>query len=186
METKRLMGQKRSEEIIDAVNYSALEILRDGTAILIRGIRPDDKQRLLQHFHGLSAQSVYFRFFGIKRSLTEDDLSRLTKLDFVNHVGLAATINAEERFIGVGRYFRTGESHRAEVAFAVLDEYQGQGIGTLLLKHLARIARGKGIIEFGADVLASNHQMLEVFANSGFSFHNSYESGVVRVTLRFG
>src|SRR5215469_11266882 len=77
METKRLMGQKRPEEIIDAVNYSALEILRDGTTILIRAIRPDDKQRLLQHFQGLSAQSVYYRFFGIKRSLTECDLSRL-------------------------------------------------------------------------------------------------------------
>jgi GNAT superfamily N-acetyltransferase len=188
MDTKPPAPQKRLQEMIDAANYSALEVLRDGTAMLIRAIRPDDKQRLLQHFNGLSAQSIYYRFFGIKRSLSEDDLARLTELDFVNHVGLAATVQAgdDERFIGVGRYIRTQDPHRAEVAFAVLDEYQGHGIGTLLLKHLARIAQRNGISEFGADVLASNHQMLEVFANSGFSFHHSYESGVVRVTLQFG
>jgi GNAT superfamily N-acetyltransferase len=188
MDTKPPAPQKRLQEMIDAVNYSALEVLRDGTAMRIRAIRPDDKQRLLQHFNGLSAQSIYYRFFGIKRSLTEDDLARLTELDFVNHVGLAATVQAgdDERFIAVGRYIRTQDPHRAEVAFAVLDEYQGHGIGTLLLKHLARIAQRNGISEFGADVLASNHQMLEVFANSGFSFHHSYESGVVRVTLQFG
>jgi GNAT superfamily N-acetyltransferase len=186
MDAKPPVPPERLQEPIDVAQYSALEILRDGTAIQIRAIRPDDKQRLSQHFYGLSAQSVYYRFLGIKRSLSEDDLSRLTDLDFVNQVGLAATVKEEEheRFIGVGRYFRTPDPHRAEVAFAVLDGYQGHGIGTLLLKHLVRIARINAISEFGADVLASNHQMLEVFANSGFSFHNSYESGVVRVTLQ--
>ncbi|MBV8453598.1 MAG: GNAT family N-acetyltransferase [Deltaproteobacteria bacterium] len=166
----------------------APEILRDGTVILIRAIRPHDKQRLLQHFRGLSTQSVYYRFFGIKRSLTDHDLSRLTELDFTNYVGLAATVEAEEgeRFIGVGRYIRSEDPSCAEVAFAVLDEYQGHGIGTLLLKHLARSAQRNGIREFAADVLANNHQMLEVFANSGFAFHQSYESGVVRVTLQLG
>jgi GNAT superfamily N-acetyltransferase len=173
---------------MDATNYSIPEILRDGTAILIRAIHPDDKQRLLRHFHGLSSQSVYYRFFGLKRSLTEDDLSRLTKMDFVDHVGLAATVESAdgERFVGVARYIRREIRSRAEVAFAVLDEDQGHGIGTLLLKHLARIARGNGIREFAADVLGSNHRMLEVFANSGFSIHDSYESGVVHVTLDIG
>jgi L-amino acid N-acyltransferase YncA len=57
---------------------------------------------------------------------------------------------------------------------------QGHGIGTLLLKHLARIAQMKGINEFAADVLSTNKQMLEVFANSGFRVNDSYESGVVR------
>jgi GNAT superfamily N-acetyltransferase len=174
-------------ETIDALSYSATEVLRDGTTMVIRAIRPDDKQRLLQHCRGLSAQSVYYRFFGIKRSLTECDLSRLTELDFSNHVGLAAAVETEqdERFIGVGRYIRSENQSRAEVAFAVLDEYQGHGIGTLLLKHLARIAQSNGISDFAADVLASNHQMLEVFANSGFTFHQSYESGIVQVTLQF-
>ncbi|MBV8773231.1 MAG: N-acetyltransferase [Deltaproteobacteria bacterium] len=173
---------------MDAAIYSVRERLRDGTTVLIRAIRPDDKTRLLEHFQGLSQQSVYYRFFGLKRSLSDDDLSRLTELDFANHIGLAATIesNKGEYFIGVGRCVRTEVGSRAEVAFAVLDEYQGHGIGTLLLKHLAVIARGNGIREFSANVLGSNHQMLEVFANSGFSVHDSYECGVVHVTLNIG
>jgi GNAT superfamily N-acetyltransferase len=82
----------------------------------------------------------------------------------------------------VGRYFRTGDSP-AEVAFAVLDEYQGRGIATVLLHHLARIARQNGIRRFAAFVMGDNTQMLEVFANSGYQSHDSYEGGTVRVSL---
>jgi GNAT superfamily N-acetyltransferase len=170
---------------VDMASYAASEVLRDGGQIQIRAIRADDKQRLLQHFQNLSPQSVYYRFFGLKRSLNDDDLLRFTELDFINDVGLAATLGcgASERFIGVGRYIGNEGSSRAEVAFAVLDEHQGHGIGTLLLKHLVRIAQMKGVKEFAADVLRSNKQMLEVFAHSGFRVHDSYESGVVHVSL---
>ena len=58
----------------EAANYLISEVLRDGTVISIRAIRADDKQRLLHHFQGLSPQSVYYRFFGLKRSLSDDDL----------------------------------------------------------------------------------------------------------------
>jgi GNAT superfamily N-acetyltransferase len=167
-------------------NYAAGEVLRDGSPIRIRAIHPDDKQRLRGHFEHLSSRSVYYRFFGFKRSLGDEDLRRLTELDFVNHVGLAATMGAagDERFIGVGRYVRSDDPGRAEIAFAVLDEHQGHGIGTLLLKHLANIARASGVSEFVAIVMGENAQMLEVFANSGFSGHDSYESGTVRVSLK--
>ena len=166
-------------------NYSVTETLRDGTRLLIRAIRPEDKQLLFEHFHSLSERSIYYRFFGHKRSLEQEDLRRLTELDFVNHVGLAATIEAQgtERFIGVGRYLRSVDAAAAEVAFAVLDEFQGRGIGTLLLRHLAQIARRQGIIKFAAFVMGDNHQMLEVFANSGFRTHDYYDAGTVRVTL---
>src|SRR5262249_20899715 len=89
-----------------------------------------------------------------------------------------------EHFIGVGRYFRRADRSRAEVAFAVLDQYQGRGIATLLLEHLRRIAHEAGIDEFVADVMASNHQMLEVFRDSGFQRKSSSEGGVVHVALR--
>lgn len=170
-----------------AASYAAGEVMRDGRPIRIRAIRPDDKQRLLEHFAHLSPRSVYYRFFGLKRSLDDQDLRRFTELDFVNHVGLVATVaGRDEQFIGVGRYVRWDAPDRAEVAFAVLDDYQGQGVGTLLLKHLARIARTGGITEFVAYVMGSNTQMLEVFANSGFRVRDSYESGTMRVSLEIG
>ena len=103
--------------------YCVDATLLDGAAVRIRAIRPDDQERLHEHFRGLSEQSVYFRFMGLKRDLSPADLKRLTELDFDNHVGLAATVteNGRERFVGIGRYIRGANPSRAEVAFAVLD-----------------------------------------------------------------
>jgi len=181
----QFFGNSELVSMSDTFNYSVGEVLRDGTRILIRAIRPDDKPLLLNHFHSLSERSIYYRFFGHKRSLEPADLHELTELDFLNHVGLAATVEAEggERFIGVGRYLRSRDTTEAEVAFAVLDEFQGRGVGTLLLHHLASIARQRGVKKFAAFVMGDNHQMLEVFANSGFRTRDSYEAGTVRVTL---
>jgi len=173
------------ETIPDIANYSAEERLRDGGSIHVRAIRADDRDRLLRHFNGLSELSVYHRFFGIKRTLNEEELVRLTSLDFVQHVALVATLpeGDNEQFIGVARYVRGSHPERAEVAFAVLDGHQGRGIATLLLEHLCRIARAAGITEFEADVLGDNSRMLEVFANSGFRVRESTKDGVVHLSF---
>ncbi|HKN12130.1 MAG TPA: GNAT family N-acetyltransferase [Candidatus Binatus sp.] len=167
----------------DARDYCVDAMTLDGAPIRIRAIRPDDQDRLHEHFTGLSEKSVYFRFMGIKRDLSPQDLRRLTELDFKNHVGLAATLtqNGRERFIGVGRYICGADPRRAEVAFAVLDEFQGHGIGTLLLEHLRLIADANAVTEFEADVLGENRPMLEVFAHSGFETDRSFDSGVVHL-----
>jgi acetate---CoA ligase (ADP-forming) len=173
----------------DARTYETEEILRDGGSILIRAIRPDDKERLVDHFQHLSQRSVYFRFFGAKRRLTDEELKRFTEPDFTHHVGLVATLleDGEEHIIGVGRYIARddagAEAHRAEVAFAVADAHQGRGIGTILLEHLAPIARANGVTEFEADVLGENNQMLEVFAKSGFVVRRAMEAGVMHVSF---
>src|ERR1700689_2202935 len=160
--------------------YCVDATMLDGAAVRVRAIRPDDQERLHEHFRGLSEQSIYFRFMGIRRDLSPQDLKRLTELDFKSHVGLAATLteNGRERFIGVGRYICGNDPHRAEVAFAILDGFQGHGIGTLLLEHLSLIADANGVAEFEADVLGENRQMLELFAHSGFESHRALDSGV--------
>lgn len=170
---------------LDARHYDTTVILRDGTSIRVRAIRPDDKQRLLDHFNSLSERSVYFRFFSAKKRLTDEELVRFTEPDFVTHVALVATLLEQnhERIIGVGRYIVPpgGSPHRAEVAFAVADRYQGRGVGTALLEHLASIARELGVTEFEANVLGENNQMLEVFARSGFRVARTVEGGIVHV-----
>jgi len=175
-----------SEPEHSARAYAADEVLRDGAPIHIRAITPSDKDLLFEHFSGLSPDSRYTRFFGAKRTLTLAELAGFTELDFDNQVGLTATMiqGGRERFIGIGRYFRTQDRTRAEVAFAVLDEYQGRGIATLLLEHLRRIAHQTGVEEFVADVMASNRHMLDVFRDSGFQRTSLSEGGVVHVSLR--
>ncbi len=127
--------------------------------------------------------------FAAKTTLSEAELTYLVELDFVSHVGLVAVIveGEKERVIGVGRYCRipladSGSSPlAAELALTVLDEYQGHGIGTLLLEHLARIARDRGIAELEADVMIGNTKMMQVFSDSGFVMHGSLEDGIFHV-----
>ena len=171
---------------LDARQYHADVVLRDGGSIHLRAIRADDRPRLLAHFTGLSPVSVYRRFHGVKKHLTERELTHYTELDFVRRVGLVATLldGGDERIIGVGRFeATTADARRAEVAFAVLDEHQGRGIGTALLEHLAVIARDHGVVEFEADVLGENNQMLDVFGASGFRVRRALADGVFRVSF---
>jgi acyl-CoA synthetase (NDP forming)/GNAT superfamily N-acetyltransferase len=174
---------------LDSRHYAADELLRDGGSIHIRSIRREDKRELLEHFRRLSFDSVYFRFFGPKNDLSERELGELTELDFIRRAALVATLveHGTERIVGVGRYIAidpAGEPPtRAEVAFAVADEHQGRGIGSLLLAHLLPLARAAGIQELEADVMGENRRMLEVFAASGFVIRHSLAGGVVHVTF---
>jgi acetyl coenzyme A synthetase (ADP forming)-like protein len=170
-------------------HYATDALLRDGGSIHIRAIRPDDKQRLLALFERLSSRSVYFRFFQSKQRLTDDELRYFTELDFTQDVALVATLREgqEEHIIGVGRYFRISQDGQptthAEVAFTVADAHQGRGVGTLLLEHLAALARRQGIDTFEAYVLGENNRMLEVFEASGFTVQRALDTGVFHVSF---
>lgn len=179
----------RSAMIKDARNFSMDRVLRDGGSVRIRAIRPEDKQLLVDLFHRLSARSVYYRFFRVKKELTDHELEQFTNLDFDRNVALVATLERDgrEEMIGVGRYAQLeqppGVARCAEVAFEIADEHQGRGIGSVLLDLLAEIARAKGVEEFEADVLGENNGMLAVFGASGFHVKRTLEEGVVHVTF---
>lgn len=170
-------------------DFAVDRVLRDGGSIHVRAIRPDDKARLVDHFAQLSGQSVYFRFFRVKKRLTDDELREFTELDFRRRVALVATRRDDgaERIIGVGRYALletpAGQPRRAEVAFAVADAHQRRGIGAVLLEHLAELARAQGIEEFEADVLGENNGMLAVFSRSGYRVTRALEDGVFHLTF---
>jgi len=174
---------------LEASEYQVLEKLRDGSTITIRAIRADDQERFAHAFaqFATSPDSVRFRFHGFRRSLSEREATDMTAVDFVNHVALVATfgIDTEQPLIGVGRYILCGgnRKHRAEIAFAVLNKYQGKGIGSPLLQHLVIIGKAQGLREFVADVLADNKPMLSVLEHSGFPIKRSTEVGVERLVL---
>ena len=179
------MSTTRSSSDFNPASYRVEDTVRDGGAILIRAIRPDDKERLREHARQLSPESVYHRFMAYKRELSDDEVRHFTELDFDQHVGIVAILSEDgrEHIVGVGRYFRTSKE-RGEAAFSVIDTQQGRGIGTLLLVHLSRIARRMGITEFEADVLGDNVHMLDVVSASGFKVQARHESGVVHLLMR--
>jgi RimJ/RimL family protein N-acetyltransferase len=168
----------------DAAKYSAVERLRDGRQIEIRALKPIDEKDMLAAVDRTSAQSLYRRFFGAKRHFSDSERALFLSVDFANHVALVAIAEdaGQRSIVGGGRYIvvRPGV---AELAFTVIDKYQGQGIGACLMRHLASLARDAGIRELIAEVLPENIPMLKVFQNSGFSLQTKHRGGVVNVTL---
>ncbi|HET9045328.1 MAG TPA: GNAT family protein [Casimicrobiaceae bacterium] len=172
----------------DARDFHANEVLRNGTPVVIRAARPDDRERIAQAFGKLERESVYTRFFSYKPALSDPELGQIDSMDFVRDVMLVVTtiVDASEHVIASSRYVAHEEpdgSLSAEVAFTVEEDYQGNGIAGRLLAHLAALARMNGITRFVAEVLPQNKAMLAVFRKSGLPNSESREGGVVHLTL---
>jgi RimJ/RimL family protein N-acetyltransferase len=166
-----------------AAGYSSVDTLRDGRSITIRALKPEDRSAMLSAVARVSAQSLYRRFFGPKRGFTETETDFYVNVDFTTHVALVAVIDegGKDTIIGAGRYI-VAEPGKAEVAFAIIDEYQGQGIGTALLRHLVVIARERELQQLVAEVLAENAPMLTLFRRFGFILKKG-NGGVVHAML---
>jgi RimJ/RimL family protein N-acetyltransferase len=171
--------------MLEPANYSAFETLRDGRPVEIRALRPDDRADFLAAVGRSSAVSLYRRFFAVRRDFTESEIGGFLNVDFVDHVALVAVVDERGRpVIAGGARYVVVEPGRAEVAFTVVDQYQGQGLGAALMHHLAAIAQAAGLKELIAEVLPDNVPMLKVFEKSGFPVGMKREPQVVHVTLR--
>ena len=133
---------------------------------------------MLRSYERLSDESIYLRFFSPVPRPTAVQLERLTSIDYHDRMVLVAELGDE--IVAIARYDRCGDGE-AEVAFTVDDDQQGRGLGTLLLEHLAVVARGNGIHVFIADTLADNMKMLNVFAAAGWVSERHFDTGTVRV-----
>ncbi len=153
-------------------------VLADGGTARMRPSRPDDEPALLALYERLSDDSIYLRFFSPVPRPTAVQLERLTSVDYVDHMVMVAEVGSE--LLAVARYDRIDPAE-AEVAFAVADDQQRRGLATLLLEHLAVIARANGIVTFWADTLPGNSKMLSVFADAGWPAETHFADGTVRV-----
>lgn len=182
-------AETQGSDATRAACFQAHAVLRDRTAVCVRAIRPDDKERLRAGFEQLSSRSVYRRFLHPVTALTADELRHLTEIDFRDHVSLVTTVQdvTGEKLIGVGRFVRVAPAaDRAEIAVTVVDEYQGRGAGTLILRHLVHLARAGGVRELVGLVLDENREMLEVLRNLDLPAQRTIEDDVHRVALRIG
>jgi len=175
-------------DVHDPGHFSQQTVLRDGSTVLIRAIRPDDTGKVEASFHRLDPQSIYTRFFSYRKELSADELSRLGDADFVHAVVLVASVGtgADEVLVGGASYSVRAASNgklTAELGFTIEADYQGRGLGSHLLGLLVEMARSQGIARFEADVLASNAPMLSVFQHCGLPMTRTHDGVVVHVEL---
>ncbi|WP_418276687.1 GNAT family N-acetyltransferase [Isoptericola jiangsuensis] len=171
------------------VEWEADVVLRDGSTMHVRPIRPDDADALQRFQEGQSERSAYFRFFAPIRRLTDRELGRLVNVDHVERVALVAVrpgTDADgaprEDILGVTRFDVIADGE-AEVAFNIADSLQGKGLASVLLEHVAAAARERGVRRFTAEVLPQNSSMLGVFRDAGYSLSQHLDDGVVTVGI---
>jgi putative redox protein len=140
----------------------------DAASLEVRAITPDDKEAMAEGFEHLSEESRYRRFLAPHAQLTPAELRYFTEVDHHDHEAVVATEPDTHDGIGVARYVRSVDDPTvAELAVAVVDEWQGRGVGTRLVSALADRAREEGITSFSALVLADNEVMLNLLHELG-------------------
>lgn len=149
----------------------------------MRPIRPSDKHNLAEGFAHLSDESRYKRFLTPMSELSKSDLKYLTEVDHHDHEAIVAE-SLDGAPLGVARYVRTDPASAiAEAAVAVVDDWQGRGLGTALLQHLAERARAEGIDHFTAIMLASNREMLALCKELGPTVLHDAGNGVLEAEI---
>lgn len=188
------------------VEWEADVVLRDGSTTHVRPIRPEDSDALQRFQMAQSERSTYLRFFAALQRIPDRMLTQLVTVDHVSRAALVAvrpgtaqeaegveadgadddSADLAEDIVGVARYDviddRPGR-RTAEVAFNIADALQGQGLGSVLLEHIAAAARERGVHRFIAEVLPQNRAMLGVFREAGYAVEQHLDDGVVTVSV---
>jgi RimJ/RimL family protein N-acetyltransferase len=160
--------------------------LRDRTKVHLRPIVPEDEVLLHEAVAAMSERTVYFRFFSPIKRMSDALAHRLAVVDYKDRFALVATThrpNGKERIVGVARYDRAPNTDMAEVAVAVIDEFQRRGLGTLLLAELARVARNHGMKTFQLIVLPENREMLDLLRKMGWIHQARLTGGVYEISF---
>jgi ribosomal protein S18 acetylase RimI-like enzyme len=160
--------------------------LTDGSKVHVRPIAPEDEPLLHEAVAAMSERTVYFRFFSPLKRMPDALAHRLAVVDYNDRFALVATSHRQsgkERILGVARYDRAVGTDIAEVAVAVIDEFQHRGLGGALLAILAKVARQHGIKTFSLIVLPENQQMLGLLRKMGWIHHAKLSGGVYDISF---
>lgn len=147
-------------------------VLNDGSKVVIRQVHREDAPLLAEGFARFSAESRRLRFLTEKAHLTEAEMRYFTQIDHHDHEALGALAEEDGRALGIARYIRHAENPEvAEIAVAVVDDWQGRGLGTQLVVRLMQRARDEGISHFTALVAADNELMVNLLHDLGGELH---------------
>ncbi|MEQ1516046.1 MAG: bifunctional acetate--CoA ligase family protein/GNAT family N-acetyltransferase [Usitatibacteraceae bacterium] len=159
-----------------------------GTHCVFRAIRPEDAEALQRFARGLSEEARYFRFLSTMAELSPSMLARFTQIDYDREMAIVATVTDDagaERIIGVVRYLLNPDAASAEFALVVGDDFQGQGIGSALMRRICEIARERGLDAIIGLVVGNNSNMLALMKRLGFvEQHDPDDPDLRRVVMK--
>jgi acetyltransferase len=165
--------------------YVSHWMMRDGTPVLLRPMKPEDEPLVSQFLANCSEETVYFRYFKLIKKWTHEMLIRFTQNDYDREIGLMAIGQppGPEVMLGVSRLVMAADRSDAEFAVIVADPWQGKGLGPKLVEGVIGIAREQGVKLLHGDVLASNQPMLEMVRRLGFSLAKDAEGATYRAEM---
>ncbi len=162
-------------------------LLDNGTLVSFRAMNPTDEPATRDLFYSLSQETVYYRYMSSMKRIPRKQLQNFVYVDHRNEVAIVGTVPEAhgEEIIAIGRYYLDQKTNRAEVAFVVRDDWQKQGVGSFIMKHLAIIAKRSGIAGFTAEVMRDNKPMQAVINHSGMKVRSSLNEGVFHFEMDF-
>jgi len=178
---------KRGEYPEDLETYKTT---KTGLNILLRPVKISDEPLLKDFFYSLSDQSIYRRFFSTRTDMPHEYLQKFVIVDYTQKMLILAVLEKgkKEEIIGLGQYAIVEQTHTADFALVVRDDYHNRGIGRELLTYLTYLAKKQGLLGFTAEVLVENKPMLHVlrlFEQVGFEIERKMESGVYELGIAF-
>ncbi len=168
----------RQAALEDSQRYSGEVLLRNGTLIRFRPIRPDDAPKLFEMLQSLVTSSRYTRFTA-PRSLSNSDAKAMCEIDHETSVALVAVVNKDssQKIIGDARYVVDSSGVAAEGAVVVADEYQNRGVGTELVRQVVKIARARGLKKLYGFVSIDSRETMRVAEKLGFTIKTTISKG---------
>ena len=185
-----LIGKERVlSESIHGIYPLNLEETREinGEKVTVRPAKPVDIRRIQEHFYAMHPNDIYSRFMHAKTRFVRDEIEEKSQIDYINNLTIVVVIGefGFGRIVGVGEYLLEKAGNTAEVAFSISKEWQGRGLGKILLQKLSAAARENGISQFVAYTSPQNKKMIELFKSLPYKISNAYESGFVVLRCRF-
>ncbi len=184
------LGRERTlKESIHGIYPAKLEEVKDigGQEVTIRPIKPVDERRVQEHFYNLEKDDVVLRFFHEKTSFLRDDLEDFLHIDYVKDLTMVALVGefGFGKVVGVGQYLLDPARNVAEVAFSISKEFQGKGLGKMLMMKLAEAARENGIGGVMAYTSTDNMGMIRLFKTLPFKTKTAFDEDMIVLTCRF-
>ncbi|KUK43240.1 MAG: Acetyl-CoA hydrolase/transferase [Methanothrix harundinacea] len=171
-------------------NLEIRRTTKSGLSILLRPVKITDEPLLKEFFHLLSDESLYSRFMTARKELSHRWLQDFSVIDYSKKMVILAVEDGKggrETIVGIGQYGITGETHMAEVAYVVRDDYHRRGVGREILSYLTYLAKKQGLLGFVAEVLSTNARIFRMFQKMGFTLEKVWEEdGVYEMRAHFG